>query len=47
MRLLWFPAFAPDHPSDQDLSPGTPGKARKWGTEILLLFYTKTQSLER
>jgi hypothetical protein len=22
--LLWFPVLAPDHPTDQDLSAGTP-----------------------
>ena len=27
----WFPAFAPNHPSDEDLSLGTPEKPREDG----------------
>jgi hypothetical protein len=29
---LWSPTLATDHPSDEDLSPGTTGKSKGWGT---------------
>ena len=30
----WWPTLAPDHPSDEDLSPGTPGSREDGEREI-------------
>jgi hypothetical protein len=38
MRVQWSPTFAPDHPSDEDLSPGTPAGA-KMGHEKSVFFF--------